>query len=128
MGAEIQYDITVISDNSKTIYLISILRLVSEIRTGTAQKVLIKIQRVVCLGITEALRTTPTAAIEVFLNINRLHIYIKRTALEALRLVKTNTKRHLGESGHLNILNSNTEIKSSSVKGWKSLYLKVRNS
>ena len=49
-----------------------------------AQEKLSRIQRLACLGITGAMRTTPTAAMEVLLNLPPLHLFIRREARMAV--------------------------------------------
>jgi hypothetical protein len=46
----------------------------------TAQQKLTKIQRLACLGITGAMRTTPTAALEALLDLPPLHLYVEGQA------------------------------------------------
>jgi len=49
---------------------------------ATTRKTLEKMQRLECLCITEALRSTPTATLEVILDLTPLHIMMRRTAWE----------------------------------------------
>lgn len=50
----------------------------------TAKKSLSKLQRLACVCITGAMRTCPTAAIEIILGLTPLHLVIERIAKEAL--------------------------------------------
>ncbi len=64
---------------------------------ATAQEQLSRVQRLACMGITGAMRTTPTAAMEAFLGIIPLHTFVIREAFSACqRLVRTGqwTKAH----------------------------------
>src|SRR5690606_34630791 len=49
-------------------------------RQTTTSKQLSKLQRYACLGITGAIRTTPTASMEVLLGLEPLDLYIDRMA------------------------------------------------
>jgi ribonuclease HI len=69
----------------------------------TAQQKLTKIQRLACLGITGAMKTTPTAALEALLDLPPLHLYVEGQArLTAHRMrvgedkTITNFQRHNG--------------------------------
>lgn len=56
----------------------------------TVQKSLEKFQRMICIGISGAMRTTPTAAMEVILSMLPLHIFLEQTAMiTAYRLICT---------------------------------------
>ena len=56
-------------------------------RLDTAAMRLGHIQRMICLGVTGAMRTTPTAAIEVALQLPPLHLYVEEVAARtAIRL------------------------------------------
>ena len=56
-------------------------------KTGTAINKLQRIQRQACLAITGCMKTTPTAALEVMLDLPPLHLYVKEeAAMTALRL------------------------------------------
>jgi len=46
----------------------------------TTRKTLEKVQRLACLCITGSMRSTPTAALEVILDLTPLHIMVRRTA------------------------------------------------
>jgi Reverse transcriptase (RNA-dependent DNA polymerase). len=60
----------------------------------TAKEKLNRIQRLACLGITGAMASTPTAALEVMLNLPPLHIVVEREArLAAYRLRNNNDWR-----------------------------------
>src|SRR5262249_24715775 len=57
----------------------------------TVQAQLPKLQRQALIGITGAMRSTPTAALEVLLDVEPLHLYIEEIARNtAMRLNKTN--------------------------------------
>jgi hypothetical protein len=47
------------------------------IKYGTSRAELSKLQRMACLGITGAIRTAPTAAIEVLLGLSPLHLQLE---------------------------------------------------
>ena len=51
-----------------------------------------KVQRLACVGITGALRTTPTAALENLLGLPPLHIFIKNEARKACYRLRCNNK------------------------------------
>lgn len=54
---------------------------------GTCKKIVEKVQRLVAIGITVAIKTTPQAAYEVLLNLQSLDLIIKAPAAKrALRL------------------------------------------
>ena len=56
---------------------------------ATTRKILEKVQRLACLCITGAMRSAPTAALEVILDLTPLHIVVRKTAYGAhLRLAK----------------------------------------
>src|ERR1044072_996394 len=63
-----------------------------------------RLQRLACLCITGAIRSTPTAAMETMLNLPPLDIYVRGEArIAAYRLSKTsNWKPHIGP-GHTRI-------------------------
>ncbi|XP_036347463.1 uncharacterized protein LOC118756832, partial [Rhagoletis pomonella] len=52
-----------------------------KVEMKSTQAKLSKLQRLACVGITGAMRTTPTAALEVLLDLLPLHIVIKKEAL-----------------------------------------------
>ena len=68
----------------------------------TAQRRLLKLQRLVCISVTGAMRTTPTAALEVALNLPPLHQFLLREAMAACyRLKKAGVWGRVGtEVGH----------------------------
>ena len=71
----------------------------------TAQAKLNKVQRLACLSITSAMRTTPTAAMEAMLCLLPLHLHVKREAeLGALRLQRHKSILEGDQTGHLRIL------------------------
>lgn len=57
---------------------------------STCRNSLSKIQRIACMAITGAFRTTPTAAIEVLLDLPPLHIAIQTEARKSLNRMKMN--------------------------------------
>jgi ribonuclease HI len=72
---------------------------------STAIKRLGKLQRLACLGITGAMKTTPTAAMEVLLGLPPLHYVIQGEArLGIYRLQNTLNNVNVG-SGHTSIVN-----------------------
>ncbi|XP_066906469.1 uncharacterized protein [Halyomorpha halys] len=73
--------------------------------TRKSQTWLGKLQRLACLMITRAISTTPSAAMEVLLNIKPLHIEIEAQALSsAYRLMKLGTNYHsLTYEGHVRL-------------------------
>ena len=71
----------------------------------SAQNVLSKIQRIACLCITGAFKTTPTRALEVILDMRPLHIQIKAEAMSsAYRLSSLNLLKVDYNFGHCAIL------------------------
>jgi hypothetical protein len=50
------------------------------IKYGTSRAELSKLQRMACLGITGAIRTAPTAAIEILLGLPPLHLQLEAEA------------------------------------------------
>lgn len=56
---------------------------------STCRDDLMKVQRMACMAITGAFRTTPTAALEVLLDLPPLHIVIQSEARKALHRLKT---------------------------------------
>jgi hypothetical protein len=51
------------------------------VKFKTSQAELSKLQRVACLGITGAIKTTPTAAMEVLLGLPPLHLQVEAEAM-----------------------------------------------
>jgi len=61
-------------------------------RISTVQQQLSKMQRLALTGITGAMKTAPTAALEVIMNIEPLHVHIEAKARStALKMIKTST-------------------------------------
>lgn len=78
----------------------------------TAQQKLSKIQRLACLNITGAMCSTPTASLEVILNLNPLHLTIQGEAMkQAIELHKLFKFKEGDHRGHLRILNEARSIK-----------------
>ena len=76
-----------------------------KVNEKTAQAKLTKVQRLACLSVTSALRTTPTAALEALLCLLPLHLHVKKEAeLGALRLQRNTTMLEGDLTGHLSIL------------------------
>lgn len=72
----------------------------------TTQSKLQKLQRLACLGITGAMCTTPTAAMEALLDLPPLHLRIKREGLHtAIRITQSKKLKPGDKTGHLKILN-----------------------
>jgi ribonuclease HI len=70
----------------------------------TAQQMLGRVQRLACVGITGAVRTTPTAALELLLDIRPLHIHVKGEAMAACyRLLRAGQWRRCTGMGHTRI-------------------------
>ena len=66
-----------------------------------------KLQRVACLGITGAMRTCPTAALEAIVGLSPLHIFIRKTAARCAIKLQIEYKYKSGDHvGHLKILDS----------------------
>lgn len=66
-----------------------------KVTQGTTIQILSKVQRLACVSITGAMRTTPTAAMEMLLDLTPLHILIMgeaRLALYRLQLSSVNIK------------------------------------
>ncbi|MGR0272001.1 hypothetical protein ACUWC3_28160, partial [Klebsiella pneumoniae] len=71
----------------------------------TANKKLEKIQRLICLSITGAIKTCPTAGMEAVLDITPLPIFIKKEALQsALRIQQGRGVWVENTEGHMSIL------------------------
>lgn len=58
--------------------------LVPKCYTITIQNTLYKLQRLACVSITGAMRTSPTAALEAILDLTPLHTIVERDADKAL--------------------------------------------
>jgi hypothetical protein len=54
---------------------------VARVKFKTSQAELSKLQRVACLGITGAIKTVPTAAMEVLLGLPPLHLQVEADAM-----------------------------------------------
>lgn len=71
----------------------------------TCQAKLNKLQRLACLSVTSAMKTTPTAAMEAMLYILPLHLHVRQEAvLGALRLKRCNNLLEGDPMGHSRIL------------------------
>lgn len=71
----------------------------------TCQSKLTKLQRLACLSVTSAMKTTPTAAMEAMLCILPLHLHVKQeAALGALRLQRCNNWVEGDGTGHSRIV------------------------
>ena len=69
------------------------------------QTLLNKVQRMACLGITGAMKTCPTAAMEALLGLTPLHLHIKKeAAAAALRMQAEGNLKPGNMVGHLKIL------------------------
>ena len=69
------------------------------------QTLLYKVQRMACLGITGAMKTCPTAAMEALLGLTPLHLHIKKEAAAAALRMQTEGNLKPGNMvGHLKIL------------------------
>lgn len=81
----------------------------SRLKLKTAKDRVDSLQRLACIGITGALRTTPTAALEVMLNLHPLDLHVMSMAAQSsirLRSVGafvTSTKGHASILQHLNV-------------------------
>ena len=76
-----------------------------KVEVMAAQAKLNKLQRLACLTVTSAMRTTPTAAMEAMLHLPPLHLHVKKEAeLGALRLQRHKTILEGDQTGHLRIL------------------------
>ena len=71
---------------------------------GSSKVLLNHVQRLACLGITGALRTTPTAALEVLTGITPLDMHIRKEAAYASFRLKTHNRwRTLSDAKHTSI-------------------------
>ncbi len=70
---------------------------------GIAQMQLGRVQRLACLCITGAVRTTPTAAMEVLLALPSLHIHIRMEAMATSYRMSTVNQWNKGNVGHKRI-------------------------
>ena len=69
------------------------------------QTLLCKVQRISCLGITGAMKTCPTAAMDSRLGLTPLHLHIKKeAAAAALRMQAEGNLKSGNMVGHLKIL------------------------
>ena len=74
-------------------------------------KELVKLQRMACLMVTGAMRSTPTAGMEVLLGLQPLEIYLKEVALATSMRLRVNIDwraeggERLGENSHVKMLN-----------------------
>lgn len=72
-----------------------------------SQQQLDRLQRMVCIGATGAIRSTPTSALQVLFNLPPLHIFIKLQALNSLHRLQQMQQLCVpkpGESGHVTLL------------------------
>lgn len=74
------------------------------VEVGTSKKKLDSLQRTACIGITGALRTTPTAALEVMINLIPLDLFIVSTAAQSASRLNNLGRFRVSEIGHRNIL------------------------
>lgn len=74
----------------------------------TEQRNLAQLQRVVCIGITGAIRSTPTAALEILLDLPPLHLYIEAEATKACLRMQRNGSLvpRYTTPGHVKLLDS----------------------
>ena len=76
-----------------------------KIMQKTCQDKLNKLQRLACLSVTSAMKTTPTAAMEAMLYLLPLHLHVKKEAgLGALRLQRSNNLLEGDLTGHSRIV------------------------
>lgn len=76
-----------------------------KIKQTSSRTRLSKLQRMVCLGITEALNTTPIAALEIMLGLSYLHVVIQnRAIMESYKLKITGSVASYNKGGHTEIL------------------------
>ncbi len=61
----------------------------------TSKKLLSKIQRLACIGITSAMKSTPTAALEVLLDLPPLHLFLEGELSRSLCRVSLVLKRRV---------------------------------
>ena len=84
---------------------------IGSLRKKRIIKELVKMQRLACLMVTGAMRSTPTAGMEVILGIQPLEIALKEAAMATcIRLRnngdwRANGEERLGENSHVRILN-----------------------
>ena len=78
--------------------------LVTRTEQATVIKQLDHLQRLVCISVTGAMSTTPTAALEVMLNLPPLHDFIKAEAASAAIRIKSTGMWHGKKYGHTKIL------------------------
>jgi len=98
-----------------------------KVNQETAKKKLEKVQRLACIGITGAFRTTPTKAIEALLGLLPLDLFIKKTAAAAALRMHRNATWHIyGDAvGHRKILElvhnevKDTQMPSEAIKRTK---------
>lgn len=77
----------------------------------TTCKELTKIQRLACLAVTGAMRSSPTTALATMLNLSPLNVVIKKeAALAAYRLLEQNKYKPGDLTGHLKILEIFSEM------------------
>ena len=75
------------------------------VELGVAREMLARVQRLACLAITGAIRTSPTAALEVITGLLPLDIHIKQVAMTTIYRINSlkNWKRvqNLGSHSHI---------------------------
>jgi hypothetical protein len=76
---------------------------------STSRKLLSKVQRLACISITGTMRTTPTAALEVLLDLPPLHLFLEgevgRTLSRVSLVLKRKVNHSLGSTRGLRIQN-----------------------
>jgi ribonuclease HI len=83
----------------------------TKVSEKSTQLKLQKVQRLVCLGMTGAMRTCPTAPIEAIVGIAPLFIFIKKTAASsAIKMHRQKNYKVSSLSGHLSILKELGEL------------------
>lgn len=71
----------------------------------TASEKLSKVQRLACLGVTGAIPTCPTAALEMMLDLLPLHLQVQKEAiLGGLRIIQTESLKEGNLVGHISII------------------------
>jgi len=82
------------------------------VELGVARTLLSSLQRLACLAITEDIRTTPTAAMEMLTGLLPLDIHIKLVAMMTCYRIKSNTswKHTYDPKSHTNVLDQMHEV------------------
>ena len=89
---------------ARPVFLYCSLLFWKKLRQQTAQRKINHLQRLACLSVTGAMKSTPTAALELLVGLSPLHLKAEACArATAFRLVATKEWRSLSQDGHSSI-------------------------